>query len=109
VPAVRDEEALIRKVIALYERALNEKSVSLLAEARPGLARSEAQAIVKGMEGGHTMSFGEIAVKVGETQATARLTRRDVVPGSPNLQIGLTMTFHKQGDGWVIERIERTQ
>jgi hypothetical protein len=108
-PAAVDEEAQVRNVIALYERALNEKNLSGLLQTRPSLPRPEAQAILKGMEGAHTVSFGEIAVKVNDRQASARMTRRDVLPNNPNLQIRVTMTLLKQGEGWVIERIERTQ
>lgn len=108
-PAARDEEAQIRNVIALYQRALNEKSLSLVEQTRPSLPRSEAQAILKGMEGPHTVSFADIAIKVSDKQASARLTRHDVLPNAPHLQTAVTLTLLKVGDGWVIERIERTQ
>jgi hypothetical protein len=96
-------------VIALYQRALNEKSLSLVEQTRPSLPRSEAQAILKGMEGPHTVSFGDIAIKVSDKQASARMTRHDVLPNAPHLQTAVTITLLKVGDSWVIERIERTQ
>jgi len=108
-PAARDEEAQIRNVIALYQRALNEKNLSLVEQTRPSLPRSEAQAILKGMEGPHTVSFADIAIKVSDKQASARLTRHDVLPNAPHLQTAVTITLLKVGDSWVIERIERTQ
>jgi TIR domain-containing protein len=108
-PAARDEEAQIRTVIALYQRALNEKNLSLVEQTRPRLSRSEAQALLKGMEGPHTVSFADIVIKVSDRQATARLTRHDILPNAPHLQTSVTITLLKVGDSWVIERIERTQ
>jgi hypothetical protein len=109
-PPAADEEALIRTVVASYARALTEKNISMLTQARPGLARSDAEALVKGMAAAHSVSFGDLSVKIDDNRASVRLTRHDIVgENEARLQTVLTMTLVKQGNGWVIERIERAR
>jgi hypothetical protein len=109
-PPPADDKSLIRGVVALYARALNEKNISLLTQIRPNLPRSEAEALLKGMEATKLMSFRDLDVRVDENRASVRLTRHDVV-GEDNtqLQAVLMMTLVKQGDSWVIERIVRAR
>jgi hypothetical protein len=107
----RNEEELIRKVVALYARAINEKSVSLLLQARPSMSRSEAQALIRSMPATHTVSFRDVAVTIDGTNASVRLTRHDVVRDNTgtSLQTALNLALSRRGESWVIERIQRAE
>jgi hypothetical protein len=110
VAPVRDEEAAIRNIVGLYARALNEKSLSLLARVRPSLSRTEAEALLKSMPSTHTVAFRDMAVNIHGTTASILLTRQDVVRDATTpLQTGLRLTLKRQGDSWVIDRIQRAQ
>jgi hypothetical protein len=107
-PAVEDD-AVIRRVIATYARAINEKSASLLSQVRPTLSRTEAETLLKSTPANHSVAFADVAIRVDGTTASVRLTRQDVVRDAAPLRTALTLTLAKQGENWVIERIQRAQ
>jgi serine/threonine protein kinase len=105
--AVETDEAAIRRVIRVYERAIETKDIALYRSIRPKLPRA-AEAVL--MNSFRQIDSQEIDIRVenlrieGRT-ASARLVRRDtlVTAGRRQTQDSTqTLRFEKTDAGWII-------
>jgi serine/threonine protein kinase len=104
---VETDDAAIRRVIRVYEQAIETKNIGLYRSVRPGLTPA-AEAVL--MNSFRQIDSQEIDIRIenlridGKT-ATARLGRRDTLMTAGRRQIQnstQTLRFEKTGAGWII-------
>jgi hypothetical protein len=111
-PAAEDDDALIRRVVATYERAIETKDLALFRSVKPNMSADEQRRIEDGFRA-VTSQRVEITIQAIEHRgqdASVRLRRRDVIEASGRRQTAdsqQTMTLMKTGAGWVIREIGR--
>jgi serine/threonine protein kinase len=101
------DDAAIRRVIRVYEQAIEMEDIGLYRSVRPGLTRA-AEAVL-------TNSFRQIDsqeidlrvdnLRIDGKTATARITRRDILVTAGRRQTQnstQTLRFEKTGAGWII-------
>jgi outer membrane biosynthesis protein TonB len=101
------DEAAIRRLIRIFEQAIETKDIGLYRSVRPGLTRA-AEAVL--MNSFRQIDTQEIEVRVenlridGKT-ATARIARRDLLTTAGRRQTQNStqnLRFEKTGAGWII-------
>jgi serine/threonine protein kinase len=104
---VETDEAAIRRVIRVYEQAIETKNIGLYRSVRPGLTPAAETVLMNSFR---QIDSQEIDIRVenlrieGKT-ATARLGRRDTLITAGRRQIQnstQTLRFEKTGAGWII-------
>ena len=104
---VETDEAAIRRVIRVYEQAIETKNIALYRSVRPGLTPAAETVLTNSFR---QIDSQEIDIRVenlridGRT-ATARLARRDTLITAGRRQIQnstQTLRFEKTGAGWII-------
>jgi serine/threonine protein kinase len=104
---VETDEAAIRRVIRVYEQAIETKNIGLYRSVRPGLTPAAEIVLTNSFR---QIDSQEIDIRVenlridGRT-ATARLGRRDTLITAGRRQIQnstQTLRFEKTGAGWII-------
>jgi hypothetical protein len=106
-PPVESDEAAIRRVIRIYEQAIETEDIALYRSVRPGLTRA-AETVL-------TNSFREIdsqeidirveSLRIDGRTATARIARRDTLTTAGRRQTQnstQTLRFAKTEAGWII-------
>jgi hypothetical protein len=105
-PAETDEAA-IRRLIRIFEQAIETKDIGLYRSVRPGLTRADEAVLMNSFR---QIDTQEIEVRIenvridGKT-ATARIARRDVLTTAGRRQTQnstQTLRFEKTGAGWII-------
>jgi serine/threonine protein kinase len=104
---VETDDAAIRRVIRVYEQAIETKNIGLYRSVRPGLTAAAETVLMNSFR---QIDSQEIDIRVenlridGQT-ATARLGRRDTLITAGRRQIQnstQTLRFEKTGAGWII-------
>ena len=104
---VESDDAAIRRVIRIYEQAIETKDIALFRSIRPNLSRAEETVLMNSFR---QIDSQEIDIKVeslrieGRT-ATARLVRRDTLTTAGRRQVQnsqQTLRFQKTDAGWII-------
>jgi hypothetical protein len=104
---VETDEAAIRRVIRIYEQAIETQDVALYRSVRPGLTRAAETVLMNSFR---QIDSQEIEIRVenlrieGRT-ATARIARRDTLTTSGRRQTQnstQTLRFAKTDTGWII-------
>jgi predicted Ser/Thr protein kinase len=111
-PPRESDDAAIRRVIGIYERAIESKDLSLFRSVRPSLSADEERRLRAGFE---QVDRQEIDIRIesiavtGDT-ATARLARQDVVQRGGRSQTtasSQTLRLARRGTGWIIVELGR--
>ena len=106
-PPIETDEAAIRRVIRIYEQAIETEDIALYRSVRPGLTK-QAETVL--MNSFRQIDSQEIEMRVenlridGRT-ATARVARRDTLTTAGRRQTQnstQTLRFEKTDSGWVI-------
>jgi hypothetical protein len=113
-PAARTEsdDAVIRRVVNNYARAIESKDIGLYRSLKPNMSREEQRRIEDGFR---TVTSQQVAVtilsiEVHGAEATVRLRRRDTIQAGGREQTAesqQTMTLTRAASGWVIREIGR--
>jgi hypothetical protein len=103
------DETAIRKVIADYAKAIENKNVELFKTVKPNLSVDEekrARAAFASIQS-QVVKITFLSIDLKETQAVVKVTRRDTINGSIPGAFPQTFTMSKGRTGWVIEDIGR--
>jgi len=111
-PPRESDDAAIRRVIGIYERAIESKDLTLFRSVRPSLSADEERRLRAGFE---QVDRQEIDIRIesiavaGDT-ATVRLARQDVVQRGGRSQTtasSQTLRLARRGTGWIIVELGR--
>ena len=103
------DETAIRKVIADYAKAIENKDVDLFKSVKPNLSADEekrARTAFASIQS-QVVKITFLSIDMKEHQAVVKVTRRDTINGSIPGAFPQTFTMSKGRTGWVIEEIGR--
>jgi len=103
--SVPDEPA-IRKVVADYGRAIEQKDLGLFRSVKPNLSADEEQRLQAAFQATATqrVAITITAIQISGAQATVRMSRRDSVDGH-TVTTQQTLNLAKGPGGWTIREI----
>jgi len=110
---VEDDEAAIRRVVATYQRAIENKDLALFRSVKPNLSREEERRIEEGFR---AVTSQQVSITVfvhraaGPGRPRWRLRRRDTIEARGQrhaTESQQTMTLARTNGGWVILEIGR--
>jgi len=107
---VESDDTAIRRVVATYKAAIEQKSVALYRSVRPGLSAAEETRL---RESFRQVDSQQVTIMIEEIRvegrtATARISRRDVITNGGRRQTAQsrqTLRFEKTATGWIITTI----
>jgi hypothetical protein len=109
VPSTADAEAAVRRVIAAYEQAIENKDLGLYRTIKPTLSKAEEKRLKDAFAAGQSqdvrITIESVVVDTSGASATARLARNDLIGGKAIPPIKQTVKLVKQGEAWVIKEI----
>ena len=103
------DETAIRKVIADYARAIENKDIDLFKAVKPSLSADEekrARTAFASIQS-QVVKITFVSIDMKEHQAVVKVTRRDTINGSIPGSFPQTFTMSKGRTGWVIDEIGR--
>jgi hypothetical protein len=111
-PPVEDDDAAIRRVVAVYGRALETKDLALFRSVKPNMAADEERRIQQGFRAvdSQQVSITILSLERRGAQASVRLRRRDTIDAGGRRQAAdsqQTITLTKTNGNWVIVEIGR--
>ena len=111
-PPVEDDEAAIRRVVATYQRAIENKDLALFRSVKPNLSREEERRIEEGFRAvtSQQVSITVLSIERRGQEAAVRLRRRDTIEARGQrhaTESQQTMTLARTNGGWVIVEIGR--
>lgn len=101
------EDAVVRKVIADYARAIETRDLALFRAVKPNLSADEAKRLqdsfkaIKSQKVGITID----SIQVDGSQATVRVSRQDTINGQAMRAVNQTFRLAQGGSGWTIQTI----
>ena len=107
--AASPDETAIRKVIADYARAIENKDLDLFKTVKPNLSPDEekrARSAFASIQS-QVVKITFVSIDMKENLAVVKVTRRDTVNGSIPGSFPQTFTMSKGRSGWVIDEIGR--
>jgi hypothetical protein len=112
VDETEEDEAAIRRVIATYARAIENKDLALFRSIKPNLSGEERRRIEDGFR---AVSSQRVTVTIQSItrqgrEATVRLRRRDEIDAGGRRQTSesqQTLMLDKTGNTWIIREIGR--
>ena len=107
--AASADETAIRKVIADYARAIENKDVELFKTVKPNLSADEekrARTAFASIQS-QVVKITFLSIDLKDRQAVVKVTRRDTINGSIPGAFPQTFTMSKGRTGWVIDEIGR--
>jgi hypothetical protein len=107
--AASPEETAIRKVIADYAKAIENKDVDLFKTVKPNLSTDEEKRARNAFASvqSQVVRITFLSIDLKENQAVVKVTRRDTINGSIPGSFPQTFTMSKGRAGWVIDEIGR--
>jgi hypothetical protein len=103
------EEFAIRKVIADYAKAIENKDLALFKNVKPNLTSEEekrARSAFASIQS-QVVKITFLSIDVKERQAIVKVTRRDTINGTIPGAFPQTFNMSKGRTGWVIDEIGR--
>jgi hypothetical protein len=103
------DETAIRKVIADYAKAIENKDLGLFKNVKPNLTSEEekrARSAFASIQS-QLVKITFLSIDVKERQAIVKVTRRDTINGSIPGAFPQTFNMSKGRTGWVIDEIGR--
>jgi hypothetical protein len=107
---VEDDEAAIRRVVATYGRAIENKDLALFRNVKPNLSREEERRLTEGFRNVVSQRVELTILSVGRQNqsATVQVRRRDVIQTGRQQQTAesrQTFALERANGGWVIVEI----
>jgi tetratricopeptide (TPR) repeat protein len=106
--SIAADEAAVRHVIAEYEKAIEQKDVALFKRIKPNLTHGEEGPLKDGFKlqpKGYDVRITIESVQFNGSEATVRLSRRDMVKSKAMDPTQQTIVLVKSADGWTIRNI----
>ena len=108
--AVEDDEAAIRRVVATYGRAIENKDLALFRTVKPNLSREEERRLTEGFRNvvSQRVELTILSVDRQNQSATVQVRRRDVIQTGRQQQTAesrQTFALERANGGWVIVEI----
>ena len=102
----------IRRLVATYVRAIEEKDLALFRSVKPNMSADEQRRIEGGFRAVASQQVSVTIVSIDQRgqEASVRLRRRDTIQAGGRQQITdseQTMTLTRATSGWVIREIAR--
>jgi ketosteroid isomerase-like protein len=109
-PSAQDDEAAIRRVTAMYARAIEEKDVALFRSIKPNLSREEERRLQEGFRAvaAQRVNLTILSLDRRGDEASVVVRRRDTIQAGGRQQTSesqQTMTLARTGGGWTIVQI----
>lgn len=103
------EETAIRRVIADYAKAIENKDLELFKNVKPNLSADEEKRTRSAFASirSQVVKITFLSIDVKERQAIVKVTRRDTINGSIPGAFPQTFNMSKGRTGWVIDDIGR--
>jgi serine/threonine protein kinase len=106
------DDALIRRVVATYARAIETKDLSLFRSVKPNMSTDEQRRIEQGFRAvaSQEISMSVVSIEQKGSDASVRVRRRDTIQAGGRQQTTesqQTMTLTRSASGWVIREIGR--
>jgi len=107
-PAPVNDEPAIRKLVAEYARAIEQKDLALFRAIKPNLSPDEEQRLRAAFQAtsSQQVTISIVELRISGGQATVRINRRDAVDGHVAAS-QQTLLLAKSGGGWMIREIGR--
>ena len=107
-PAPVNDEPAIRRLVAEYARAIEQKDLALFRAIKPNLSADEEQRLraAFGATSSQEVTISIVDLKISGGQATVRINRRDAVDGHVATS-QQTLLLAKSGGSWSIREIGR--
>jgi serine/threonine protein kinase len=107
-----DDEAVIRRIVASYARAIETKDLGLFRSLKPNMSAAEQRRIEDGFRAvsSQHVNISILSIDRRDQRATVRLRRRDTIAANGREQTTesqQTMTLIRTSTGWVIGEIGR--
>jgi hypothetical protein len=104
---VETDEAAVRRVIRIYEQAIETEDIALYRSVRPGLTRAAETVLMNSFRqiDGQEIEIRVENLRIEGRTATARIVRRDTLTTAGRRQTQnstQTMRFEKTETGWII-------
>jgi hypothetical protein len=104
------DEAAIRRVVALYARAIEAKDLALFRSIKPNLTREEERRLEEGFRAvkSQRVSLTILSIDVRDRDARVVLRRRDTIEAGGRQQTSdsqQTLTLNKTTGGWAVVEI----
>jgi hypothetical protein len=111
-PTPENDEAVIRRVVQNYGRAIESKDIDLFRRVKPNMSSDEQRRIEEGFRAvsSQQVNITIVAVEIHGQDASVRLRRRDTIQAGGRQQTTeslQTMTLVRSGSSWVIREIGR--
>ena len=109
---VENDDAAIRRVVAIYARAIETKDLALFRTVKPNLSPDEQRRIEDGFRtvASQQVSVAVISIEQRGQEAVVQLKRRDTIQAGGRQQSTESqqaMTLTRAASGWVIRQIGR--
>ncbi|PYQ25540.1 MAG: hypothetical protein DMF81_01965 [Acidobacteria bacterium] len=98
------DEPAVRRVLDDYKRAMETKDLKLLKAVKPNMSAEEERALAGLFKsaGKLQLSLATDSIQIDGAQATARVSRQDVIDGRQQPRFQQTFTLVKGPSGWTI-------
>ncbi len=112
-PSAEEDEAVIRRVLDSWARAIETKDLALYRSVKPNLSPAEQRRLEEGFRAGSSQRVVITVLRIDrhvQGQALVYLRRRDTLTADGRQQtsdIQQTVTMARSGAGWVISEIGR--
>jgi hypothetical protein len=111
-PTPEEDEAAIRKVVAILARAVETKDIALYRTVRPNLSRQDEKRVRDGFNAvrSQRVTITVLSIDPRGDSALVRVLRQDVAEGQggerKDNEIRQTLTFARTATGWIITTVE---
>jgi hypothetical protein len=109
-PTAEEDEAVIRRVVATYARAIENKDINLFRTVKPNLSREEQRRLEDGFRAVSKQSVNATILSIERRgqESLVALRRRDTIQAGGRQQTTdsqQTLTMARTGSAWVITEI----
>jgi serine/threonine protein kinase len=108
-PAAEDDDAVIRRVVAAYARAIEAKDLDAFRSVKPNLSPAEQRRLEDSFRAGsQKVDITVLSIERRGSSAAVKVRRRDTLTAGGRSQTSetqQTMTLIRSGAGWVITEI----
>jgi serine/threonine protein kinase len=109
---VEDDDSVIKRVVATWASAIENKSIAMYRSVKPNLSADEQRRLQEGFDAvsSQKVAISILAIEHRGQEAVVRLRRRDTIDAGGRQQTRdaqQTLTLVRSGSGWVISEIGR--
>ena len=109
---MEDDDSVIKRVVATWASAIENKSIAMYRSVKPSLSADEQRRLQAGFDAvsSQKVALSILAIEHRGQEAVVRLRRRDTIDAGGRQQTRdaqQTLTLVRSGSGWVISEIGR--